>query len=68
MSFYAKSIVSLVFLAAGIVAVLSMLTLMGRAEKKMSGPALRRIHRTAGIIFFILTLVISFVCIRYVAA
>lgn len=67
MSFYAKSIMSLVFLAAGIVAVLSMLTLMGRAEKKISGTALRRIHGTAGVIFFILTLVISYVCIRYLA-
>jgi mono/diheme cytochrome c family protein len=68
MSFYAKSIMSLVFLAAGVVAVISMLTLMGRAEKKMSGTALRRIHKTAGVIFFILTLVISYVCIKYVAS
>jgi mono/diheme cytochrome c family protein len=68
MSFYAKSIVSLIFLAAGIVALLSMLALMGRAEKKMSGTALRGIHRSAGIIFFLLAIVISIVCIKYVAA
>ena len=68
MSFYVKSIMSLIFLAAGIVAVLSMLTLMGRAERKVSGTVLRRTHRTAGIIFFILTLVISFVCIKYLAS
>ena len=68
MSFYAKSIMSLIFLAAGIVSVLSMLALMGRAERKVSGPTLRRIHRTAGVIFLILTLVISYVCIKYLAS
>jgi cytochrome c2 len=67
MSFYVKSIMALIFLAAGIIAVLCMLALMGKSERRLSGTFLRRTHRTAGIIFFVLTVFISYVCIKFVA-
>jgi cytochrome c2 len=67
LSYYAKSIVALFFLASGVVAVLSMLALQGKSEHKVSGRSLRRTHRTAGIIFFVLTLVLGYVGLGYIA-
>lgn len=66
MSFYAKSIVAIFFLAAGLIAVICMLTLMGRAERKISATFLRRLHKGAGAIFAVMFLVISYFCLHYV--
>ena len=65
--FMMKSVLSVVFLAAAIVAIGAMLSLMGRAERTFSGKALRKMHRTAGWIVVVLLVVISYFCIRYVA-
>lgn len=67
MSFYAKSVVATFFLAVGLVAVICMLTLMGRSERKISATFLRRMHKSAGFVFTVLLLVISYFCIKYVA-
>ena len=66
MSFYAKSIVAIFFLAAGLIAVICMLTLMGRAERKISATFLRRLHKGAGAVFAVMFLVISYFCLNYV--
>ena len=66
MSFYAKSIVAIFFLAAGLIAVICMLTLMGRAERKISATFLRRLHKGAGAVFAVMFLVISYFCLHYV--
>ena len=62
-----KIVVSLFFLAAGIVTFLSMLALMGKAERKVSPKALRTIHITAGVIFTILLAVQAYLGAKYVA-
>jgi hypothetical protein len=44
-----------------------MFTLMGKAQRKLSVNFLRKTHKIAGLTFFILLLVISYICIKYVA-
>lgn len=67
MTFFAKSVIALFFLASGIIAILCMMALMGRAERKLSATFLRRTHKTAGAVFFLLLLFLSYYCLRYVA-
>jgi cytochrome c2 len=46
--------------------VICMLTLMGRAERKISATFLRRLHKITGGIFAVLYLVIGYFCLHYV--
>jgi mono/diheme cytochrome c family protein len=69
MSFFMfKSVLALFFLMAGIVALFSMLTLMGQAERKPDAKLLRRLHKGAGLVFALLLLVISYLCVKYWAS
>ncbi len=63
--FFIKSILAIIFLIAGLTAIICMLTLMGRSERKISAVLLRRVHKIAGLTFSILLLVISYFCIKY---
>jgi cytochrome c2 len=63
--FHIKSILAIIFLLAGLVAVLCMLALMGRAERKISAVFLRRTHKIAGAVFAVLLVIISYICIKY---
>lgn len=63
--FHIKSILAIFFLLAGLVAVLCMLALMGRAERKISAVFLRRTHKIAGALFAVLLVIISYICIKY---
>ena len=63
--FMFKSILAVVFFAASLVAVFSMLTMMGKSEKKVSPKTLKAVHKTAGFIFFALLLVLSYICLKY---
>lgn len=65
--FLFKSLLAIVFLAAAVTAVISMLTLMGRQEKKLSSQVLKKIHKAAGYTFSVFLIVISVICIHYVA-
>jgi cytochrome c551/c552 len=65
--FLFKSILAVIFLLAGVMAVICMFALMGKAERKVSATLLRRMHKGAGFAFAILLLVISYFCIKYVA-
>jgi cytochrome c2 len=57
MSFFVtKTIIGWLFFVFGIVAVTSMLSIMGRQDHKIPAPRLRKIHRSAGILFFLLML------------
>ncbi len=58
---------ALFFFAAALGAALSMLTLMGRQNKKLKPPFLKNLHKIHGFIFLVLLLVISYFCIKYVA-
>ncbi len=66
MSLYTKSIVAIFFLAVGLIAVICMLSLMGRAERKISATFLRRLHKGAGALFAVMFLVIGYFCLHYV--
>ena len=57
--FTTKLILGSLFLLSGIAATISMLAVMGRAEKKMSAITLKRLHKITGFIFFILLLILS---------
>jgi len=63
--FLIKSILGIIFLLSGLVAIICMLTLMGRAEKKVSAAFLRKMHKISGFVFFALLLVISYFCLKY---
>lgn len=65
--FYFKSILAIFLILTGLIAVICMLTLMGRAERKISAVFLRRMHKGAGAAFVVLLLVTSYFCIKYVA-
>jgi len=60
-----KSLLAVLFLIASLIAVASMLHMMGKSDKKTSPNVLRRIHKTAGFLSFILLIVISYFCIKY---
>jgi len=57
--YFIKSIIAVVFIAISLSAAFSMLTLMGRVEKKTSPERLRRLHRLAGYLFAMLLLGLS---------
>jgi mono/diheme cytochrome c family protein len=66
MSFFLlKIILALFFLATAVTAVTSMLTMMGKAEKKASPKTLRKIHIVSGRIFLLLLLPLLFLGMRY---
>jgi len=69
MSFFMfKSILGVFFLLAGIIALFSMLTLMGKTERKANAKLLKTLHKGSGVVFAILLLVISYLCVKYWAS
>ena len=65
--FQAKSLIALLFMGAGVTALVSMLTLMGRSERRLSVLGLRGTHRTAGYVFAGLLVVAAIMGLRYLA-
>ena len=66
MSFFLlKSILAIFFLLAAIIAVVSMLSLMGKTERKTSEKLLRKMHKSSGFVFTGFLFVISFFCLKY---
>ena len=66
MSFFLlKSILALFFLASAVSAITSMLTIMGKAEKKASPKTLRNIHKISGRLFLLLLFPLLFLGMRY---
>jgi mono/diheme cytochrome c family protein len=69
MSFFAiKTTLAVLLLAAGLTAAISMLTLMGKPQKRMGVSALMKLHRTAGYVFVGLLVVLAVMGVRYLAA
>ena len=69
MSFFiTKVIFGTIFFLSGLGATLTMLILMGRAEKKTRPTTLRKLHKFFGFIFFLLLLVLAFMGLRYWAS
>lgn len=66
MSFFLiKTILALFFLAAGVSATISMLTMMGKVEKKIDPKSLRKIHKISGRLFLLLLLPLLFLGMQY---
>jgi cytochrome c2 len=66
MSFFLfKSILAIFFLFAAIIAVITMLSLMGKTERKVNVQILRKMHKSSGFVFAGLLLVISYFCLKY---
>jgi mono/diheme cytochrome c family protein len=63
--FMVKSIIATAILTAGLVSLISMLSLMGKTERKSSPEFLRKLHKTSGIVFALLLLVNSYLGMRY---
>ena len=69
MSYFAtKSLLAVFFVAAGATALISMLTLMGRSERRLGALVLMRTHRIAGYVFVALLLVLATMGLRYLSA
>ncbi len=66
MSFFViKTIIAGILFIAGLFALLTMLSLMGKTEQKSSPKSLRRLHRISGFIFTLLLLVNSYLGLKY---
>jgi hypothetical protein len=63
--FLFKSILAIFFLLAAIIAVITMFSLMGKAERKVNAQLLRKIHKGSGFVFTGLLLVITYFCLKY---
>lgn len=63
--FMVKSIIATAILIAGLVSLISMLSLMGKTERKLSPELLRKLHKISGIVFALLLLVNSYLGMRY---
>jgi cytochrome c2 len=66
--FVTKTLLAMLFVVAGLTAALSMLTLMGKAERKMGVMALRNTHRVAGYAFAVLLVVLAILGLHYLSA
>lgn len=66
--FITKVILGAFFFLSGLGATLTMMTLMGKAEKKTSPDTLRKRHKFFGLIFFLLLLILAFMGLRYWAS
>jgi mono/diheme cytochrome c family protein len=66
MSFFViKTVLGWFFLLMGVTAAASMLTVMGKQEKKMPASTLRKIHKSAGRMFFLLMLINAVIGFRF---
>jgi len=60
-----KSILAIFFMLAAFMATFSMLTLMGKTERKASPTFLKRMHKGSGLVFIAFLLVLTYLCLRY---
>jgi chromate transport protein ChrA len=65
--YFLKTILGAAFLAAALTSFLSMMTLMGKPEKKTDPAKLKKIHRTAGIVIGILLAPLIYLGARFLA-
>lgn len=63
--FLLKSLLSVLLLLSALVAFYTMFEIYGRTEKKYNVTKLIKVHRVNGFFFFILFLIISFLCVRF---
>lgn len=63
--FAVKSMIAVAILTAGLVSLISMLSLMGKTDRKSSPQFLRKLHKISGFVFAVLLLVNSYLGLRY---
>ncbi len=63
--FMVKSIIATAILTAGLISLISMLSLMGRTIRKARPEFLRKLHKTSGIVFAVLLSINSYLGMRY---
>jgi mono/diheme cytochrome c family protein len=63
--FLIKSLLSVLLLLSAFVALFTMFEIYGRTEKKYNVTRLIKVHRANGFFFFILFLILSFLCVRF---
>ena len=66
-AYFLKTILGTAFIAAALTSFLSMMTLMGKPEKKTDPAKLRKIHRAAGIVISILLVPLIYLGARFLA-
>lgn len=66
-AYFLKTILGTAFLAAALTSFLSMMTLMGKPEKKTNPAKLKKIHRAAGIVIGILLVPLIYLGARFLA-
>jgi len=64
--FFLKSLLGIGILVLAMVAVFTMFEIFGRSEKRYDIEKLKKIHRANGILYFLLFLAISYLCIEYI--
>jgi len=64
-AYFLKTILGTAFLAAALTSFLSMMTLMGKPEKKTDPAKLKKIHRAAGIVIGILLVPLIYLGARF---
>jgi mono/diheme cytochrome c family protein len=63
--FVTKSIIAGILFIVGLLALLTMLSLMGKTERKSSPKSLRKLHKISGLVFTLLLLVNSYLGMKY---
>ncbi len=61
-----KSFISIVFVLSAIIAMFTMFEVLGRKESKYNISTLKQIHKINGIIFFLICLAISYLCLYFI--
>ena len=65
--FFIKSLLALVLLLLSLISIFSMFEMFGRTERKFDPQTLRKVHRLSGMVFFLLSAAIAYICIDFLA-
>lgn len=60
-----KSLLSLVVLASALVGIITAFEMFGRVEQRFNRDSLRKLHRTNGLIYLVLCLVLTYLCFGF---
>ncbi len=63
--FFLKSLLSLIVLASGLIGIITAFEIFGRTDQKFNLDRLRSAHRTNGIVYMLLCLSLSYLCLGF---
>jgi len=63
--FLIKSLLSLGLLVVSLVSIVTIFEMFGRQERKFDSGTLRKVHRLSGLVFFLLSLGIAYICLDF---